>query len=257
MFEVAQFLRHFLCSFRFNALTHKPMPFFRTPALLRRAFPSCYWQIPKPLHEQPTLYLTFDDGPVPEATPDVLGVLDRYGVKASFFCVGDNVRKHPALFREVLHAGHTVGNHTFHHVKGWQTSLTHYLKEVSMCRHVMEDTAGAALPRLFRPPYGRITPKQLCALRKDYAIIMWDILTHDYDPRLQADALIPQLKPLLRHGSILVFHDSIKAYPRMIRLLPAIIEAALARGFSFATLEEGLAPTLHALAPTASYKSSS
>lgn len=255
MLKVAQFLRHFLCSFDCTALINKPMPFFRTPAFLRHAFPSCYWQVPHQAGEGRTLYLTFDDGPVPEATPDVLDILDHYGIKASFFCVGDNVRKHPALFREVLHAGHTVGNHTFHHVKGWQSSLTYYLKEVSMCRQVMEDTAGYSLPRLFRPPYGRITPKQLRALRHRYAVVMWDILTHDYDPRLQADALLPQLKPLLRAGSIIVFHDSIKAYPRMIRLLPAIIEAGLERGFSFATLEEGLAPVLNALTPPATYES--
>lgn len=230
------------------------MPFFRTPAFLRRAFPSCYWQVPYKHTQRPTLYLTFDDGPVPEATPQVLRILDQYNIRASFFCVGDNVRKHPSLFREVLQAGHTVGNHTFHHVKGWHTSLTAYLKEVSLCRQIMEETAGTALPRLFRPPYGRISPKQLRALRQHYAVVMWDILTHDYDPRLQANGLLPQLKPLLRDGSILVFHDSIKAYPRMIRLLPAIIEAGLERGFSFATLEEGLAPALTALALPAAYR---
>lgn len=220
------------------------MPFFRTPRLLQSFLPCCHWRIsPKTLsYRAPTLLLTFDDGPVPQVTPLVLDLLARYQAKATFFCVGDNVRKHPGLFKELIAAGHSVGNHTFHHVKGWQTSLRTYLEEVASCQHIMEETAGMPLSRFFRPPYGRISLQQLKALYPSYHIVMWDLLTHDYDPRLTAQQLYHPICQRLRHGSIIVFHDSLKARDRLLPLLSYLLDYACSNGFHFENLNQVLTP---------------
>jgi len=183
-----------------------------------------------------TLYLTFDDGPVPGPTEFVLDVLSAYGAKATFFAVGDNVRKNPAVARRVVAEGHTLANHTYSHVKGWQTPLQAYSEEVSKCHQVLMEVTGQA-PMLFRPPYGRITPAQVHDLKAlGYAIVMWSVLSADYDRNLSAGTCLVETYTRCQPGSIIVFHDSVKAAPRMEKTLPALLEALAKEGFAFGQL---------------------
>ena len=198
----------------------------RTPAWLQRRFPRYTWRGPAAGR---VLYLTFDDGPVPEATPWVLDTLRAYGARGTFFCVGDNVRKYPELFRRLRDEGHAVGNHTAHHLDGWKTSKRTYLADVEAC--------AARVPgRLFRPPYGRLRPGQARALHRDYRVVMWDVLSGDFDRRLDGVACATNVTRHARPGSIVVFHDSRKARPRLTEALPRVLDHFAARGYRFAVL---------------------
>lgn len=178
------------------------------------------------------MYLTFDDGPVPEVTPGVLEILDRYGVKATFFMVGENIDKHPGLFRQVVTAGHAVGNHTYNHLKGWRTSFKDYMANVQK----WEETAESN-PDLFRPPYGKATLRQRIALhRRGYRIIYWDILTRDYNPSRTPEAMLAQIKRDICPGSIINFHDSVKSGERMLAVLPQAIEWLQQQGYELEIL---------------------
>ncbi|MBQ2541231.1 MAG: polysaccharide deacetylase family protein [Paludibacteraceae bacterium] len=175
------------------------------------------------------VYLTFDDGPIPEVTPRVLEILDRYGVKATFFMVGENINKHPDVFRQVVEAGHAIGNHTYNHIKGWKYSTGEYLENV---RKFPKQT------HLFRPPYGKTWIWQRRALVKmEYKIILWDVLTRDYNPKRTPEAMLSQIKRETRPGSIINFHDSIKSNERMLAVLPQAIEWLQAQGYELAHLK--------------------
>lgn len=190
--------------------------------------------------DRPTLYLTFDDGPIPQCTPQILAILKQQGVKATFFVVGDNVRKYPHLLDQILADGHRVGNHTFHHLPGLKTSLAEYLRDVSECdelitSHLSDDQR--TLPHLLRPPYGRMRPSQLRELRNaGYEIILWDVLTHDYNARYSPEKMLEIVKRYSRPGSIVVFHDSLKSGKRMLDTLPAAIAWWREQGYQFKTL---------------------
>lgn len=174
------------------------------------------------------VYLTFDDGPIPEVTPKVLEILDRYKVKATFFMVGENIDKHPEVFEQVIQAGHSIGNHTYNHLKGWCTSFREYMANV------------AKWPRkttLFRPPYGKATLRQRIALhKKGYRLIYWDILTKDYDPHVTPEQMLDWIKKETRPGSIINFHDSLKSNERMLAVLPQAIEWLQHQGYEIKTL---------------------
>jgi len=177
------------------------------------------------------VYLTFDDGPIPEVTPKVLAILDRYGVKATFFMVGENIDKHPDVFRQVIDAGHAVGNHTYNHLKGWKTPFDEYMENTDRCADRIQMTD------LFRPPYGKATLRQRRALhRKGYRLIYWDILTRDYEPTRTPEAMLAQIKRNVRPGSIINFHDSIKSNERMLTVLPQVIEFLQAENYEITTL---------------------
>lgn len=177
------------------------------------------------------VYLTFDDGPIPEVTPKVLAILDRYGVKATFFMVGENIDKHPDVFRQVIDAGHAVGNHTYNHLKGWKTPIDEYMENTDRCADRIQMTD------LFRPPYGKATLRQRRALhRKGYRLIYWDILTRDYEPTRTPEAMLAQIKRNVRPGSIINFHDSIKSNERMLTVLPQVIEFLQAENYEITTL---------------------
>lgn len=176
------------------------------------------------------VFLTFDDGPVPEVTPRVLEILKKYNTKATFFCVGENVQKYPEAFNQLLREGHAVGNHTFHHVKAWQTDFLDYLSEVEQCNDLMHS-------KLFRPPHGQITRKLARRLKKEYRIIMWSALTEDYNKKLTGDQCLANAIKNTGPGSIIVFHDSIKARERMEYALPLYIEYCLREGYSFGILQ--------------------
>ncbi|MBV6643532.1 MAG: polysaccharide deacetylase family protein [Cyclobacteriaceae bacterium] len=207
------------------------MPYFhKTPGWLMKWLPSMTW------HRQDspkTLFLTFDDGPIPEVTPYVLDVLQRYHAKATFFCVGDNIRKHPQVFQEVLNAGHAIGNHTFHHLNGWNTPTNKYLEDLKACEEIIIDQG--ATTRFFRPPHGRIRRDQRQSIDQQYEIIMWSHLSGDFDPGLNTHQSIRAMKAA-SHGSIMVFHDSIKAEMNLKKVLPVVMEYFSNQGFEFKTL---------------------
>lgn len=197
------------------------------PLLLRRILPAnLEWKGPS---EGRSLYLTFDDGPIPEVTPWVLETLDKYNVKSTFFCVGDNVGKYPEVYAEVLKHGHVTGNHTFNHLQAWRNSRETYLGNVDKCRELVDS-------KLFRPPHGQITPSLARALGEQYRLIMWSALSRDFDQGLSAYKCLKNTMRQTSPGSIIVFHDSIKAWKRLEYALPRYLEACLKQGYNFKTL---------------------
>lgn len=177
------------------------------------------------------VFLTFDDGPVPEVTPWVLDQLDRYGALATFFMVGDNVRRYPALARRVADAGHTVGNHTMHHLQGLHTPTALYMADTAHCN----DLTGS---KLFRPPHGLLRPRQAKKLAERYTIVMHDVLTRDYSRRMDAEAVAANVRRYTRPGAVIVFHDSLKAWPRLQQALPQSLEWLRQQGYAFAPLPQ-------------------
>ena len=191
-------------------------------SILQRLYPCGKCRVGK------AVYLTFDDGPIPEVTPKVLAILDRYGVKATFFMVGENIDKHPDVFEQVIKAGHAIGNHTYNHVKGWKYSTADYIANV---QKFPKET------KLFRPPYGRTWLWQRMAVKRlGYEIYLWDVLTRDYNPHRTPEAMLKQIQRQTRPGSIINFHDSIKSNERMLAVLPLAIEWLLANGYELKTL---------------------
>jgi len=176
------------------------------------------------------IFLTFDDGPVPEVTPLVLAILKKYDIKATFFCVGENVHKNPEIFESLQQNGHAVGNHTFHHVKAWKTDCHSYLSEVEQCSRLVKSN-------LFRPPHGQINRKIARKLSENYKLIMWSVITGDYDKHLSGEQCLANAVKHTRPGSIIVFHDSIKARERMEYSLPLYIEHCLKQGYTFGILK--------------------
>ena len=197
------------------------------PWFYRALFPGVTWRMPA---EPKCVYLTFDDGPIPEVTPWVLDVLDRYGVKATFFMVGDNVRKHPEVFRMVVERGHRIGNHTFNHIQGLRYLTKNYLANVEKAAHYIPSD-------LFRPPHGHMRiPQTLCLTRK-YRVVMWDVVTRDYSPHMTPQGVLNVVKRYTRNGSVIVFHDSLKAERNMREAMPKAIEWLLAQGYTFKVFE--------------------
>jgi peptidoglycan-N-acetylglucosamine deacetylase len=192
----------------------------------RKLFPDAIWRKSK---EEKTVYLTFDDGPVPEVTPKVLAILDKFKVKATFFCVGENVYNHPLLYAQLIENGHKVGNHTYNHLKGFEVNREDYVENVQKAAEIIPSN-------LFRPPYGRITFKQMAALKPHFEIIMWDLITRDYNPEVTPHQILGYIKKLARHGSIIVFHDSLKAKENVLNALPLAIEHLQQEGYRFETL---------------------
>ena len=190
--------------------------------------------------QKPIAYLTFDDGPIPEVTPRVLEILDRYGVKATFFMVGENIDKHPEVFQQVVAAGHAIGNHTYNHLKGWRTSFDDYMANVAKWEEAyLTGEAGLTAKRsLFRPPYGKATLRQRRALHKQgYRLIYWDILTRDYEATRTPEAMLRMIQRETRPGSIINFHDSLKSNERMLEVLPKAIEWLQAQGYELNKLK--------------------
>lgn len=195
----------------------------RPPLLYRMLFPETLWRIHKREH---TVYLTFDDGPVPEVTPWVLDTLDHYGIKATFFCVGDNVARNPELFEEVKRRGHSVGNHTMNHMQGAKVKTDVYLDNVHKAHELIQST-------LFRPPHGLLRWAQSRVLRSLFTIIMYDLVSRDYSKKLTGEQVFNNVKKYARNGSIIVFHDSLKAERNMKYALPRAIEWLKEQGYKF------------------------
>lgn len=198
----------------------------RPPQLLRKFYKDSIWRMDK---KESTIYLTFDDGPIPEITPWVLDILKEYGINATFFCVGDNISKNPKLFERIKNEGHQVGNHTFNHLKGWKVKKDIYCENVEKCQALTKTN-------LFRPPYGRIKKNQYKLLSREYKVVFWDVLSYDYDKFITSEKCLDNSIKYTRNGSIIVFHDSIKAQKNLKFALPHYIEHFLKLNYKFAML---------------------
>lgn len=198
----------------------------RPPLFYRMLFPETIWRLPC---KEKTIYLTFDDGPVPEITPWVLNLLDYYDVKATFFCVGENVARNTELYAEILKRGHHTGNHTMNHIQGMKYSIKDYVRNVDAVNELIRSA-------LFRPPHGHMCFGQAHELRQKYKIIMWDVVTRDYSKKLSGEQVFKNVKKYTRNGSIIVFHDSLKGQKNLRYALPKSIEWIKSQGYAFGLL---------------------
>lgn len=197
------------------------------PLAYRLLFPEVLWRIKR--RGCPTVFLTFDDGPIPEVTPWVLDTLDSYGVKATFFMVGDNVRRHPELLEDVRSRGHGVGNHSMHHLQGMKVTTRRYLRDIQEANALIDTN-------LYRPPHGIMRWAQAAALKDHYNIVMYDVVTRDYSRKISPEQVFDNVRRFVRNGSIIVFHDSLKAERNMRYALPRAIEWIRDRGYEFGVL---------------------
>lgn len=199
----------------------------KTPRFIQSLFPQYLWRMG---NVSKSVYLTFDDGPVPEVTPWVVETLDAYNAKGTFFCVGDNVRKYPAIFDQVKASGHSIGNHTFNHLNGWTTDNIPYFHNIRKCARLVNSN-------LFRPPYGRVTPKQMQFLSRHYKIVMWDVLSGDFDASISEEQCYQNVIRNTFPGSIIVFHDSIKSQVKLRTVLPRVLETLTKKGYTFEAIK--------------------
>ena len=190
---------------------------------LRMLYPQAIWRMDPSKRE---VYLTFDDGPIPRVTTWTLDLLDKYDIKATFFMVGDNVRKHPEEYQDVVRRGHAIGNHTFHHLRGFQVQVEEYSQDIALAGEYMST-------KLFRPPHGFMTPKQYAYVKQHFRLIMWDLVTRDYSKRLTGKQVFRNVQRYVRNGSIITFHDSLKAESKLHYALPRSIEWLLEQGYTF------------------------
>lgn len=201
--------------------------FYKTPALLRLLFGNLLWKIKT---NEKVIYLTFDDGSTPEITPWVLQVLEAFDAKATFFCLGKNVQSYPEIFQAVVKAGHAVGNHTHNHLNGWETASKSYFENTTEAAKYIDSN-------LFRPPYGKIKPKQVRLLRKaGYAVVMWDVVSGDFDQTLNPETCFQNVVKHTTSGSIVVFHDSEKAFNNLRIVLPQMLAYFTQKGYVFKSL---------------------
>jgi peptidoglycan/xylan/chitin deacetylase (PgdA/CDA1 family) len=204
------------------------MYFIKPPYWVRKIYKHAVFNKPS---EQLVVYLTFDDGPIPEITPWVLETLAQYKAQATFFCIGDNVRKYPEVFNAVKASGHSIGNHTFNHLNAWKVSKTAYLQNIEQCSALVNS-------RLFRPPYGKITPALLKHLTQvlNYEVILWDVLSADFDTTITGEQCYHNVMNNVQNGSIIIFHDSLKAEERLRYALPRVLKFLQEREFTFKKL---------------------
>ena len=206
------------------------------PWILKKLYPKRLSNI----NAEKTLLLTFDDGPIPKVTPWVLEQLEKHSAKATFFCIGDNVRKYPEIFKQIESKGHAIGNHTFNHLNGWRTANSKYLENFKKAEEIIEFQRQKTLTseeKLFRPPYGKIRNKQAAKITNlGYKIVMWDVITGDYDKNYDAEKCLENTRNLIKSGSIIVFHDSLKAEKNLKYVLPKILKEYTKRGWKFKSL---------------------
>lgn len=202
------------------------MYFVNAPFFLRWMYPNVTWNRSR-LDKK--IYLTFDDGPIPEITPWILDLLQEHQIKATFFCVGENIVKHPTIYQRLIREGHRIGNHTFNHLKGWDTPDDIYFQNIELCQQHTQSN-------LFRPPYARATKSQINLLNKEYELIYYDVLSGDFDLKLSPEQCYKNVLKHTKNGSIIVFHDNLKAIPRVKYALPRVITNFLEKGYTFDTL---------------------
>ncbi len=201
---------------------------YQFPSWLQRLYGGVVWRMNP---SSKVVYITFADGPIPECTPLVLDILSKYGIHATFFMVAENAQRYPELLQRVREEGHSIGNHTYHHLRGCKTTKQTYMQDITVAKQVLQTS-------LFRPPHGRMTCSQKKALREaGYQIYLWDVLTHDYNPKYTPEKMLRIVQRFTRNGSIIVLHDSLKSKDRMLQALPQIIKWLQAEGYTFQTLK--------------------
>lgn len=206
------------------------MYFHKSPHLLKSVISDAIWQIDT---KEKEVFFTFDDGPHPEVTPFILDVLKENNAKGTFFCVGENILKYPKVYERIILEGHQIGNHTFSHNDGWDTNNFSYLKSYLKCQELTKST-------LFRPPYGKISPQQYQVLKKRTKIIMWSILSGDFDKDISNEKCYESVISNIENGSIIVFHDSEKAKERVCYALPRVVKNLKSQGYSFKAISDSL-----------------
>lgn len=213
----------------------------KTPGFVKTLFPKFVWNINTVKKE---LYLTFDDGPTPEITDWVLQILQEYDAKATFFCIGKNIESHPDIFQSILKHGHSVGNHTFNHLKGWKTKTKDYLDDVKRTQYLINskiENRQFSYENLFRPPYGKFKNKQSKVLQElGFKIVLWDVLSYDWDKSISEKACLENIIPKAKEGSIIVFHDSVKASRNLKYVLPKVLDYYSKKGFGFKALSKSI-----------------
>lgn len=203
----------------------------KTPDFVKSLFPQFLWHVPD---DEKVLYLTFDDGPTPEITDWVLNCLNNYNAKATFFCIGKNIDNHPQIFNKVIAKGHAVGNHTYNHLKGWKTRSKLYLSDVAKAQDLIQEKSAS---KLFRPPYGKFKSSQARKLLNlGYTIVLWEVLSYDWDQSVSPDKCFNNVISKARNGSIIVMHDSVKASNNLIYALPRILNHFTQQGYTFKAL---------------------
>jgi peptidoglycan-N-acetylglucosamine deacetylase len=200
----------------------------KTARIIKKLAPELIWNMER---NEKVIYLTFDDGPINLVTPFVLDELIKYNAKATFFCIGDNIRKHPDVFKRLIAEGHSIGNHTYNHLSGWKTDNQIYFDNI-----LKSETLIPGESNLFRPPYGRISRSQIKYLKEFYKIIMWDVLSGDFQKSLNPEKCLKGCISKTESGTIIVFHDSIKAFPVLSKVLPSYLDHFHKRGFIFKSL---------------------
>jgi len=206
----------------------------KTNTFIKKIFSNYVWDSP---NTENKIYLTFDDGPTPDITEWVLEELKKHQVKATFFCIGKNIDSHPNLFKKVIDEGHAIGNHTYNHLNGWKTISEEYLKNIFLCQSEINKIKSENGKR-FRPPYGKINKFQSRKLRKlGYKIIMWDVLSGDFDQTITPEKCLENVLKNVVAGSIIIFHDSVKAYKNLKYALPLSLEILKERGYKFEIIQ--------------------
>jgi len=196
----------------------------KTPKFVHRLFPKRVWAFP---NSKNSVYLTFDDGPIPIVTPWVIKVLKQYKSKATFFCIGDNVTKHENIFQQIIEEGHSIGNHTYHHLNGWSTKTKDYINNCEKCEDYLNRVKDnkSKSNSLFRPPFGKLSLKQSKTLQeRGFHIIMWDVLSADFDAKISNKKCLENVLKNIQPGSIVVFHDSLKSYDKLRYVLPKVLD---------------------------------
>ena len=210
----------------------------KTNRLIKWIFPTYIWNIPSQTNQ---IYLTFDDGPIPQITDWVLTELEKHNAKATFFCIGKNIEAHPHIFGNIVNGGHAIGNHTYNHLNGWKTTTTDYLQNIEQCKKVIEkyikSSTNHSKTQYFRPPYGKIKSSQAKELEKlGYKIIMWDVLSADFDQSISKEKCLKNVISNIEAGSIIVFHDSAKAFKNLKYTLPKVLAYLDQNHFTYETL---------------------
>ncbi|MEH6407109.1 MAG: polysaccharide deacetylase family protein [Leeuwenhoekiella sp.] len=219
----------------------------KVPAIIKLFYRNYIWDKFRETGSEKVIYLTFDDGPIPEVTPWVLDLLNEFNAKATFFCIGENVVRHPGIFKKVLESGNTIANHTYNHLKGWGTEAEEYVANVLEAEEILKKSAQIPLkstveqvflkPKMLRPPYGKITKKQAKQLKsQDYEIIMYDVIAYDWDHNIPAEKCIENITHHAKPGSIVVFHDSLKAERNLKIALPEVLKYYKKKGYKFKAL---------------------
>ena len=206
--------------------------FTKTSSLLSAVYRECLWKVDT---TEKILYLTFDDGPIAEVTPFVLDELKKYNAKATFFCIGKNVAANPEIFERIINEGHSIGNHTYDHLNGWYQDNETYFSNVEKSEETIS-SFKFQVSNLFRPPYGKLKPAQYKFLKERYKLVMWDVLSFDFDLNMPAEKVLKNVTDNAGPGSIVVFHDSLKAKPKVEYALPKTLEYFSAKGFKFEKL---------------------